>query len=411
MIDGRDNRTTYVYDAFNRVQQIIHGGNLQTEQFEYDSNGNVTLHNDGRGGPLRQEFDELNRMTARIDGVGNRTEYRYDGRGLLTDVIEPKRDSSGNPVSKTHYDYNELGSLTKVTDANQGIWVYRYDDEQKLVGISDAEGRPETTFDYDVMHRLTKVTRPLAPAPPQGQPPAPGSQMVTQFQYDGNGNRKLMIDPMGRRITTTFDALDRAREVSIVNADSSLPAGRRGYTMEYDPEGNLTSVVERVGLNGQAVTRNYSRTHDARNRLASVTDPLNRRVAYSYDEANNVTTFADAGNRQTGYEYDAMNRLSVATLPGGRQVNYEWFADGLLSKVTYGNGMQRLYGYDNADRVTSIVNTLGASDTQEFNYSYDANSNRESETRKFNSQTTRSISYQYDALNRLTQGTTAVTPQ
>src|SRR5262249_58846632 len=109
---------------------------------------------------------------ARIDGAGNRTEYRYDGRGLLTEMIELKRDGSGNPVSQTRYDYNELGSLTRVTDANQGVWVYRYDDEQKLVGITDAEGRPETTFDYDVMHRLKKVTRPLAPSPGQGPPPA-----------------------------------------------------------------------------------------------------------------------------------------------------------------------------------------------------------------------------------------------
>src|SRR5262249_37382984 len=97
MIDGRDNRTTYSYDAFSRVQQIVHAGNLQIEQFEYDANGTVTLHNDGRGGPVRQEWDELNRMTARIDGAGNRTEYRYDGRGLLTEMIEPKRDGSGNP--------------------------------------------------------------------------------------------------------------------------------------------------------------------------------------------------------------------------------------------------------------------------------------------------------------------------
>src|ERR1051325_9937296 len=98
-----------------------------------------------------------------------------------------------------------------------------------------------------------------------------------------------------------------------------------------------------------------------------------------------------------------MNRLDVATLPGGRQVNHDWTVDGLLSKVDYGNGMSRVYNYDNADRVTSILNTHSASETEEFVYSYDANSNRESETRKHNGATTRTISYQFDSLNRLTQ--------
>src|ERR1051325_6407013 len=98
-----------------------------------------------------------------------------------------------------------------------------------------------------------------------------------------------------------------------------------------------------------------------------------------------------------------MNRLDVATLPGGRQVNHDWTVDGLLSRVDYGNGMSRVYNYDNADRVTSILNTHSASESEEYVYSYDANSNRETETRKHNGATSRSISYQFDSLNRLTQ--------
>jgi YD repeat-containing protein len=42
--------------------------------------------------------------------------------------------------------------------------------------------------------------------------------------------------------------------------------------------------------------------------------------------------------------------------------------------------------YDNADRVTGIVNTHSASENEEFVYGYDANSNRQSETRKRNCQ-------------------------
>jgi RHS repeat-associated protein len=125
-------------------------------------------------------------------------------------------------------------------------------------------------------------------------------------------------------------------------------------------------------------------------------------MIYGYDAANNLTSFTDAANRQSTYSYDSMNRLSQLTTASSRQINYSWQPNGLLSNVNYGNGMQRVYTYDHANRVKSITNTLGATDTEEFDYSYDANSNRTGETRKFNGSTTRSLTYGYDPLNRLT---------
>jgi RHS repeat-associated protein len=76
--------------------------------------------------------------------------------------------------------------------------------------------------------------------------------------------------------------------------------------------------------------------------------------------------------------------------------------------------MKREYSYDNADRLTQVTNTTSAGatpQTQEFLYGYDANSNRESETRKVNGQTTRGITYGYDLLDRLTAATYTATGQ
>jgi YD repeat-containing protein len=67
----------------------------------------------------------------------------------------------------------------------------------------------------------------------------------------------------------------------------------------------------------------------------------------------------------------------------GRTVEYGWTADGLIERVSYGSGMSRVYGYDEADRLTSIVNqTAGGS--EEFGYGYDGQANRVSESRKRN---------------------------
>jgi YD repeat-containing protein len=78
----------------------------------------------------------------------------------------------------------------------------------------------------------------------------------------------------------------------------------------------------------------------------------------------------------------------------GASAAYSWYADGLLKQVDYGAGMKREYTYDDADRLKQVTNTVGtepSTQTQQFIYGYDSNSNRESETRKVNGQTTRGV--------------------
>src|SRR5882724_2621933 len=191
----------------------------------------------------------------------------------------------------------------------------------------------------------------------------------------------------------------------------TIGAGPQGYSYGYDPENNLTTVGETSNPEG---ARSYARTYDARNRLKTATDPFGHTVTYGYDATNNLTSLTDAPNKQTAYSYDARNRLQNVTMTGGASAAYSWYADGLLQKVDYGAGMKREYGYDNADRLTKVTNTTGTAatpQTQEFLYGYDANSNRESETRKFNGQTTRGITYGYDLLDRLTTASYATAGQ
>ena len=144
--------------------------------------------------------------------------------------------------------------------------------------------------------------------------------------------------------------------------------------------------------------------------MVTSTDPLGHTVRYGYDAANNVTSLTDASNKQTNYSCDAANRLSVVGMGTAGSVNYSWNPDGTLRQITYPSSMQRNYNYDEADRVTSIVNKQGATDSEEFGYTYDINSNRETEARKVNGQTSRLISYSYDAVDRLTGAAYAVPP-
>jgi len=380
MEDGRGNRTEYTYDRANRVRNINHAG-LQQEAFKYDQIGNVLEYFDGRGGAITQTFDGLDRLKSRRDGEGNLAQYFYDGEGLLERMVDPLG-------RETKYEYNDLRSLVKVTDARHSVWQYGYDGAQNLKSVRDALGR-ETRYDYDRLNRVERATQPMG--------------LATEYAYDPNGNVLLRTDPMGQRMTADYDEEDRIRSVSYASSGGSEPAeGPRRQVYGYDPEGNLTSVEETWANGGSPAIRNYARTYDARNRIKTATDPMGRTVSYGYDAANNVTELTDAAQKKTRYSYDSMNRLDTVTLHSGRSVDYDWTADGLLSQVNYGNGMSRVYAYDNVDRVTSIKNSLGAGESEEYGYTYDANSNRKNEMRRVNGNLIRQVTYSYDELDRLT---------
>lgn len=376
MIDGVGNHTFYEYDKLNRVKTIRHE-NVQTETFTYDAVGNVLAYNDGRGPGVSMEYDELNHLKTRTDGEGNVTRLRYDGEGLLLEKIDPK-----GTAYTTTYDYNRLGSLKQVTTPS-GVWQLGYDDAQNLTSVKDARTHT-VSYTYDPVNRLQKTTQPLG--------------LITLYGYDANGNRNSVTDPKGQITTTVYDELDRPDTLTYANTSGSGPVG---FDFNYDPENNLTGIVEKTT---PTISRNYSRTYDRRNRLLTTTDPFNRTVTYDYYATNKLKSIKDAASKETTYTYDAVNRLQNVTMPNGSVAAYSWFADGLLKSVDYGAGMKREYAYDNADRLTQVTNTVGTDpsvQTQQFVYGYDPNSNRASETRKVDGQTTRAISYTYDLVDRL----------
>lgn len=392
MIDGLNNRTESKYDSLNRLTMVNHAGG-QTEKFAYDNVGNLTSYEDGFASPVVQTYDGLNHLQTRTDGEGDVTRFKYDGEGLLLEQTEPK--GAGSSSFKTTYTYNALRSLTTVLDAASGLWVFDYDPNQNLTSVQDPLHRT-VSYGYDALNRRNSVHQPL--------------NLSTAYEYDENGNRKKVTDAKGQTIATAFDNLDRPTTVTYSGGiNNSAPLNCQ---YDYDPEGNLVLARETTSLENQgAVTRQYARTFDARQRMLTETDAFSHTVKYNYDAANNLTSLTDAANKQSTYSYDAANRLQTATLFGSKTVNYSWTANGLLQQVGYGTGMSRLYAYDHANRVKQIVNTLGAGQAQEYDYTYDTNSNRLTETRKLNGQTTRSLAYSYDSLDRLTQvNTTTAAP-
>ena len=368
--DGNNNQTSFQYDALDRLTNITHAGGLQTETFTYDAAGNVKTHADGRGGVIEYaEYDTFNRAKSVKNGAGNETRLVYDGAGLLLSKRDPKNKT-------TAYQYNAFGSLTNVTEPGAGAWTLSYDDAQNLKSLTDALGRT-TDYEYDNLNRLTKTKQPLG--------------RETTYTYDDNSNVATITDPKGQTTTLTYTALDDVKTAAYANQIT--------HSFDYDAEQNLWQIGE--SRNGQQ--RTSTREYDTRNRLKKTTDGFGKTVSFTYDAANNLKTLTDATGRVTGYDYDAKNQVDKVKVSGTQIADYDWFADGLLQKVSYANSTNRNYVYDTADRVTNITNNFGSGQSESFDYTYDANSNRISEIRKENGTTRRTSTYDYDELDRLTK--------
>ena len=137
---------------------------------------------------------------------------------------------------------------------------------------------------------------------------------------------------------------------------------------------------------------------------------------YQYDECNNLTklTCSVLGSSwSTIYTYDDDNRPSTTTLASGKVISNTYDAIGRLQKRTLKQGNTTIhettltYVPGNAtNKTTGLVSTYQNGSDNAYSYTYDDVGNITGIT-----QGTTSITYEYDAANRLTRENNQVTNQ
>jgi RHS repeat-associated protein len=107
-------------------------------------------------------------------------------------------------------------------------------------------------------------------------------------------------------------------------------------------------------------------------------------VNYTYDDLNRLSTVVDnrlgSGANTTTYAYDPANNLATATYP---------------------NGLQSAFTYDSLNRMTTLVTPVSG-----YSYQFDATGKRTQAVEV----TGRTLNWNYDGINRLTQETIADAP-
>jgi YD repeat-containing protein len=359
--------TTYMYFANDdadptkrgRVATVTNGLGQVTQYTAYTPSGQPLTSIDANGVTTTMEYDSRRQLVARtVDGA--KTSYAYDAAGQLTRITAPDG-------STTDYAYDPAHRLTEVAQADGGRFVRTYDKLDNVLSEAffDAQAQ-KVGYSSRVFNDLGQLVKEKDSA---------GVDLLT-YAYDAAGNRISATDGTGRVTTYAYDALQRLKEVQIASSVER--------TLEYDGENHVTTYTDALGH----VT---STAFDGLGQRLSNTSPETGMSAFTYDGAGNILTRVDALNNTTTFQYDALNRLTKIVAQDGStsELTYDQgtYGNGRLTTVKDASGTRTFtydamgrrirderaltlpnatvnlaveYGYDGADRVSSMKYPSGA---------------------------------------------------
>jgi len=367
--DARGVINTYAYNTHNKVTQVVlASGSLNlTTNLSWDSpdtpplKDNLLTLTSPRGISTNCAYDSYNNLIKVDRAVGTPdeavTQYTYTTWGGVASAIDPQ----GNTIT---YAYTARHQIQTVTPPAGGATTYGYDSYDNPVSKADGNGYTWTTA-YNSGRLPTTVADPLG--------------NTVSYAYDANSNRTSATDPKSQTTTFTYDSRNRLTAIT-----DSLN-GTTGY--QYDAVGNLVTITN---------ARNFSTTfaYDPANRLSQVTDALGQAATYGYDQVGNRVSMIDRKGVTTTYTYDPANRLTQVSAVG-ITISYTYDANGNRLTMTDPTGTTN-YTHDNLGRLTGTTYPDGRS----VQFAYDKAGNRTSLVYPGG---TASLSYAYDAANRLTQ--------
>nr|WP_255679752.1 SpvB/TcaC N-terminal domain-containing protein [Methylocystis sp. WRRC1] len=306
------------------------------------------------------------------------------------------------------------------TDPNGSVHDYLKDAFENLVQVNEylATSTYSTTYTYDVLNNLTKITDALGNirnftydgrsrrlSAQDLHAPADGTFGAWSYSYDDAGNLTQTVDPKTQTIYYTYDALNR-----VATEDYTGSSGTEvTYTYDSCTYGKLRLCI------ASSTAARYQFTYN----------PLGSKATDTVTIIGTTTSFA------TGYTVDRHGNETLITYPDNTQVRYVYNAAGLidsiqakesgsnftniLTNVDYAptwlpttlqlaNGVTTVNTYNPAAlyRLTSKVSTLpNAQKAQDLTYTYDAVGNITRIVDASTVATAKTMDYTYDALSRL----------
>jgi len=406
---GRQWRYGYSVSGRKLTSATDPDGNVT--QYQFNRSDNIDLITDARRNEIHIAYDGSDRVTSvtrTVDGGSNDvvTSFAYSSAsspcGARGDV---GKTVVTNPRGRTTtYCWNALGEVTSTFDTlgheqTQSFTSNR--DKDTVVSYANTSNPAQTDFDYDAKNELTTMTSPrgeqqdLAYWSAASNTSDPLRDHRVKSVTDEVGLDEFYdYDTAGNLVAVKDDETTPRNQASLTyNTDGTVASFTDGEghrtTYSYETDGDLREVTP-PSVSSPGTLGSTQFTHDALSRVATVTDGRGETLTYTYDGLDRITRVAaedgswiaytfdgngnpltreDSGGSVTRYTYDKLNRQTEEDLPGAAYNQYSYDKGGNVTTIVDPSGTVT-YGYDDVDRVTSIVSPAPAGGTDTVSYAY-----------------------------------------
>ena len=297
---GLESKTTYFYDGNRNVVEV--GDADDTDQ----STGN----NAGLGGDAtRYVYDGLDRLTSRVDSVGNQSVLQYDPVGNLVRELHFGPVGGASPTSVgSSLGAVSVGGVVQTTNlVNDNLLTsteYIYDELNRLIQLDQVlfvntvpTTNPANVADGGLGAGIGKID--LTPGDAQAIPGISAitidGRVTTRYEYDRSSRMTFVTEDDGDTSRVDYDGMDRVvRE---------LDQEGNSVQFAYDDNSNLiemleTDVSQVAGISDELFVTTYF--YDSLDRRVQSVDNLGHSTLYAYDSRDNLVAEADANGPLSG---------------------------------------------------------------------------------------------------------------
>jgi RHS repeat-associated protein len=376
-------RYQFTYDSAGRLVQIVDGDGLITT-IERDAAGNPTAIVAPFGQRTTLQLDDQGYLASLTNPAGEATRMLSTTGGLLTSLTNPKGHSS-------RFTYDALGRLLRDEDAAGGFKALARTENADAfaVSLTSALGRATTyQVEYPATGGILRVNTDPRGLQTVRDISSDGRQRITApdgtitTMVEGPDPRFGMQAPLLQSLSVTTPAglnatVTATRTVALANPLDLLSATQltdtinvhgRSFTSIYDAASSTVTsqtpmgrrMVSTLDGRGRVVEQRVAGleplrfTYDGVGQLVAVTQGP-RHTLFAYDVRGRLAAITDPLSRTVAFEYDAVGRITRQLLPEGREVLSSYDANGNVTSFTPPGRPSHAFTYTSVDLEESYL--------------------------------------------------------
>ncbi len=281
-----------ISDAYGNVTKLLFNQNKQLETITDASNHST-----------HYSYDKKNRIAGETYATGRTKSYRYNSRGLVSEVIDVYGDT-------TFLYYNKENRLVKRDYPGDKDVDIEYNPKGQINRVTFGDNF--LTYDYELDGRVSSINQNGA---------------IINYSYDDeNGIRKIQY-PSGRIVEETRDNQGRISTI------------RDGESLEVVPDQANSAYVDSLLNSNVVATYKYDEASDR------ITQKVNRktgiRTQIAYDEENRINAITHGNIAAYNSSYDENGNLEHQENLSIRNHSEYFSYDSLNRVIGYKRGSPR----------------------------------------------------------------------